>query len=153
MKYLLLAFNLFFSFISTNSNYFIIPEPEFGSEFETEFEECYFKSDIHLMARVVMSEASTLNFMGKQAVAEVILNRVASDKYPDNIYDVIYQENAFSISNNGEPTEECYDAILFAIQYNAFPDDMYWFRNNYVQYGYECLVVGNMYFSTETKSY
>lgn len=35
-------------------------------------------------------------------VAEVILNRVASDRYPDTICEVVYQTNQFSFTHDGK---------------------------------------------------
>lgn len=41
-------------------------------------------------------EAAGESFQGKVAVAQVTLNRVASDRYPDTICDVVYQKNTFN---------------------------------------------------------
>ena len=46
-----------------------------------------------LIARVVYLEARGEPAEGQQAVAEVILNRVAAENFPDRIADVIHQEN------------------------------------------------------------
>ena len=50
-----------------------------------------------LMARVVMSEASLLSFDGKCAVANTIVNRVLSDKFPSTIEEVIYPDICTSL--------------------------------------------------------
>lgn len=39
--------------------------------------------------------------MGQVAVAEVTLNRVASDRYPDNVCDVVWQRRQFSWTHDG----------------------------------------------------
>ena len=114
-------------------------------------EELYSPEDIDLLARVVMSEASTQSNDCKQAVAAVVLNRVNSDKYPDTVSEAVYAPNQFSTANNGEPTAECYEAVYKAIRSpEAYPRDMYWFRSDhYHTYGNKLFNDGEMYFSTE----
>lgn len=46
-----------------------------------------------LIARIVYLEARGEPAEGQQAVAEVILNRVAAENFPDSVADVIFQEN------------------------------------------------------------
>lgn len=110
----------------------------------------YTDEEISLMARVVMSEASILDFDGKQAIAQTIINRVISDKFPDSVEEVVYQENQYSTAYNGDVTEECYEAVKFAIEYKAFPMDMFYFRQDfYHSFAYPYMRIGNTYFSTE----
>jgi len=49
-----------------------------------------------LMAMVVYREARGESFEGMCAVAEIVLNRVLSDRFPNNINDVVYQKTQFS---------------------------------------------------------
>lgn len=113
----------------------------------------YTKQEIDLVARVVMSEASTLNFAGKQAVARVIFNRIDSESYPNTLEEVI--KGQFSTADNGTPTEECYEAISFALNYpECFPSDMFWFRDShYHTFAEDYCQIGNMYFSTVNNYY
>lgn len=105
--------------------------------------------DIQLMARVVMSEGSILSIEGKQAIAETIINRVLSDKFPNSVNEVVYMPDAFSTKNNGEPTIECLDAVLTALEFHAFPESMLYFRaNRYHEFAYPYMQIGNTYFST-----
>jgi len=108
--------------------------------------------DKALMARVVMSEASLLNFDGKCAVANTIINRVLSDKFPDTIEEVIYQRYQFSLADNGEPDAACYDAVEAALTYEQFPTDMFYFRTgHYHTFAEDYCQIGNTYFSRERK--
>ncbi|MFY4776391.1 cell wall hydrolase [Metabacillus sp. RGM 3146] len=61
--------------------------------------------DKDLMARLVNAEAKGEPHEGKVAVASVILNRVASDKFPDTVRDVIYEKGQFTPVSNGEINE------------------------------------------------
>ena len=49
-----------------------------------------------LLASVINSEASGESYQEKLRVGNVVLNRVRSSYYPDNLYDVIYQRKQFS---------------------------------------------------------
>ena len=118
-----------------------IIEPEFTDE------------EIDLMARVVMSEASVLSLDAKQAVAATIINRVRSGKFPDNVHDVVYAPSQYSTADNGDPNEDCYIAVHAAIEYDCFPEDMYYFRrDHYHHFGYPYCKIGNTYFSTEGRN-
>ena len=47
--------------------------------------------DCELIAKIVYLEARGEPLEGQQAVAEVILNRVAADNFPDSVEEVIFQ--------------------------------------------------------------
>ena len=129
------------------------PEPFIVTYVEPVIEPEFIEDDIKLMARVVMSEASVLPIDGKQAVAATIINRVRSDKFPDNVHDVVYAQNQYSTADNGDPNEDCYTAVYAAIEYDCFPDDMYYFRRDYYHsFGYPYCQIKNTYFSTEGKN-
>ena len=53
------------------------------------------------LAKAVYFEARSESLEGQLAVAEVILNRVASDRYPDTICDVVTQPSQFSFIRRG----------------------------------------------------
>ncbi len=68
------------------------------------------RDDAMLLARLIQGEAGSEPYLGKVAVGAVIMNRVASDKFPNTLAGVVYQPNAFeSITNgiaNGAPSDE-----------------------------------------------
>lgn len=59
-------------------------------------------SDKALMAKLVRAEAEGESYAGKVAVATVVLNRVDSSGFPNNVHDVIYQSGQFTPVANGE---------------------------------------------------
>lgn len=70
----------------------------------------------YLLAKIAMAEAENQDIEGKALVICVVLNRVWSDSFPDNIHDVIYQPRQFSPVSDGrfdivEPDEECWKAL------------------------------------------
>ena len=73
------------------------------------------EADKVLMAKLVRAEASGESYAGKVAVATVILNRVDSTEFPNNVHDVIYETYdgkyyAFSPVQNGE-INKAYDSV------------------------------------------
>ncbi len=59
-------------------------------------------SDVYLLARVVHGEARGEPYLGKVAVAAVVLNRVKSASFPNTIAGVVYQANAFTAVSDGQ---------------------------------------------------
>ena len=52
--------------------------------------------DLDCLAKTIYFEAGNQSYLGKLAVARVVLNRVKDIKYPNTICDVIYQKKQFS---------------------------------------------------------
>jgi N-acetylmuramoyl-L-alanine amidase len=85
----------------------------------TEVEEAVEQSpseDDYLLAKIAMAEAEGEDTEGKALVMLVVLNRVASDSFPDTIEGVIYQKGQFSPIANGrfdivEPDADCWEAL------------------------------------------
>lgn len=61
----------------------------------------YTEKELKLLACLVHSEAGDQSYEGKLAVANVVLNRIKSKKYPNTMTDVIYQPGQFSVTRNG----------------------------------------------------
>lgn len=73
----------------------------------------YSQDELYWMSRVISSESRGEPMLGKLAVGTVVLNRVASQEFPDTIYNVIFDDQfgiQFQPVANGtiydEPTEE-----------------------------------------------
>ncbi len=87
--------------------------------------------EIQLIAKVVWVEARGECNEGQQAVAEVILNRLASGDFPDNLRDVIYGENQFRSAEflkDAQPYQLQYEMIENAL-YGPYvlPEDVFYF--------------------------
>lgn len=77
--------------------------------------------DVDLLNRLVESEAGGESMEGRIAVANVVLNRIKSDKYPNTLHDVIYQKNQFEVVKIGTintkiPSEGTKEAVRRALQ-------------------------------------
>lgn len=89
----------------------------------------------HLLERLVEAEAKGESLTGKIAVANVVLNRVKSDKFPDTITEVIMQDGQFSPVINGSinnmPSKDSILAVKKAVDegYKVFGSDVLYFCN------------------------
>ena len=104
----------------------------------------YFLDELRVLARCVEAEAGNQDLLGKRLVVDVVLNRVDSDKFPDDIISVIYQDGQFSVVDSGmidlvEPSDDTWDAIWLEIERRTDSDILYfrsghphtWLENNY----------------------
>jgi len=82
----------------------------------------YDEEDVYWLSRIIYAEAGAESLEGMIAVGNVVLNRVEAEQFPDNIYDVIF-DNAngiqFSPAYNGSvyrtPSEEAILAAKLAL--------------------------------------
>lgn len=76
-------------------------------------------NDLYLLAKCVHAEARGESYVGKVAVAAVILNRVKHPSFPNTIAGVIYQPWAFTAVFDGqinlEPDQSAYSAAQDAL--------------------------------------
>ena len=76
-------------------------------------------SDVNLLARLVHGEARGEPYLGKVAVAAVVLNRTADSRFPKTIAGVIYQPGAFDAVDDGqinlEPDQSAINAARDAL--------------------------------------
>jgi N-acetylmuramoyl-L-alanine amidase len=62
----------------------------------------YSANDIQLLANAIYGEARGEPYIGQVAIGAVILNRVASPKFPNSIPGVIFQPGAFTAVSDGQ---------------------------------------------------
>jgi len=106
---------------------------------------------IDLMARCVESEAGNQDLMGKRLVVDVILNRVDSSRFPDDICSVIKQPYQFTTYFNGsmdriDPSEETYKAISLELECRTDSDILFFTAGGYNQYCIPAYQYGDHYF-------
>lgn len=111
------------------------------------------QEDINCLMRIVEAEAGCEDRTGKLLVANVVINRVKDDAFPDTVTEVVYQRNSqsaqFSPVSNGridsvkiseETREAVYSALLgedisqgalyFVARKYAAPEKVCWFDDN-----------------------
>lgn len=123
--------------------HFVVSEPMYLGFTQTE---------IDLLARMCMSEASILSSDAKQGIVHTALARLHSGEFGNTIEEVINQPSQYSTFDNGAPDADCYEAVKAAIKYyeTAFPCDMFYFREGqYHDFGTPYCRIGSTYFSTK----
>ena len=88
-------------------------------------------SDLKYLAAIVYCESGNQCMAGQQAVAIVVMNRVRSGDFPNDIYSVLYQSGQFtptlngslnkglSMYDNGTLPQSCIDAANYALAGNT----------------------------------
>lgn len=96
-------------------------------------ETAYNEEDLYWLSRIIYAEAGGECFEGMIAVGNVVLNRVESDAFPNNIYDVIFDNRCgiqFSPAYSGgiynTPSEDAIKAAKLALDgVNVVGDSLY----------------------------
>ena len=124
-------------------------EEETQTELETEVETKYTEYDFELLARVIEAEAGGESDYHKLCVGTVVMNRVASDKYPDTIEGVIYQPGQYQCVTNShinkEPSESSYEAAESILDGRRMFRSSVVYQAEFIQ-GKVVEKVGNTYF-------
>ena len=121
------------------------------SEIDLENEE--FCDSLEILATCVEAEAGNQDLMGKRLVADVILNRVESPRFPDTIEGVISQKYQFTTYWDGsmdaitEPSEETFEAVKMELNGQRLDEDILFFTaGDYNTYCVPAYRVGDHYF-------
>ncbi len=61
----------------------------------------YDEDTLYWLSRIIYAESGTQSMKGKLAVGNVVMNRVKSSMFPNNIKDVLFQKNQFSPAMSG----------------------------------------------------
>lgn len=62
----------------------------------------YYQADVvYWLSRIINAESGNQPLSGKIAVGNVVMNRVASPRFPNTVYEVIFQRNQFTPAANG----------------------------------------------------
>lgn len=104
--------------------------------------------EFYEICRVVMNESGGEPYQTQVAVAETIVNRVNSDKFPNTVMEVLYQPYQYSHADNGEITDSVREAVTQALEQHIYDTDMMYFREDYYhEFAEDYFYVENMYFS------
>ena len=96
----------------------------------------YSESDYNVLLRIVQAEAGNCDIEGRVMVANVILNRVENDSFPNTITKVVYQKHQFSPVSNGSikrcrVTAETVEAVGRALSGEDLTDGALYFMNRH----------------------
>ena len=72
--------------------------------------ETYNNDTLYWLSRIINAESGNQSLEGKIAVGNVVMNRLNNPRFPDTIYEVLFQKNQFTPAASGsiyrEPNEE-----------------------------------------------
>lgn len=112
------------------------------------------REEYDLLCRTTYCEAGNQGYNTQVAVCLTMLNRLGSNKFPDSIEEVIYQDGAYVVTgwSDFETREWNYItdyAVKTALAYTTHPLDMFYFRNSHFHdFGVPYLQLEDLYFST-----
>lgn len=115
------------------------------------------ESDFNILCDLVMAEAENQTFEAQHLVACTVLNRIESNLFPNELYNVVYQKKQFSCIWDGRfkrvagsPTENVVSAVEYALEYNPLPKNVLYFTSNGYLYGtIPYMQSDDMYFSSQ----
>ena len=90
--------------------------------------------DYQVLLRIVQAEAGVCDEKGKILVANVVLNRVKSQEFPDSVRSVVYEPSQFSPVSDGsinsvKVTEETKACVNRALEGEDYSDGALYFMN------------------------
>ena len=99
---------------------------------ETETE--YTDNDLYVLSHIISAEAGNCGEEMLIGVGSVVLNRVASDKFPDTIEEVVFQPGQYAPTWNGayydEPTDEAVEVAEMLLKDGSqYPEEVIWQSN------------------------
>ena len=104
-----------------------------------------------LLAGIVFAEAGNQDLDGKRYVVDVVLNRVDSDRFPNDIVGVIFQKHQFWTrglpKTFEEIPEECYTAVDMELEEQLNTEILFFRARYYHSFGTPVLQHGSHYFS------
>lgn len=89
--------------------------------------------EMDILAKVIYSESRGEPYKGQVAVGAVVMNRIQSSQFPNNIKDVVFQNGAFTAVSDGQywltPNQTAYLAALDAIRgWDPTNNSIYYFN-------------------------
>lgn len=104
-----------------------------GAGVETETEQKYTDDDLWYLSRVIQAESGYCSKEMMEGVGSVVLNRVADERFPDSIREVIEQPGQYSTLSwlsSQVPTDECMEVTIDLLENGSkYPADVVWQAN------------------------
>jgi hypothetical protein len=109
-------------------------------------------SEMEELKRIVAAEAQTQSLEGREAVVEVIFNRVLSDEWPDTVHGVLSQKGQFATWRMRNQSWVVPDAAVAAIEYvlengrTVLPEGYVYFSRGRSKYGTDWIKLQDHWF-------
>lgn len=106
--------------------------------------------NLDMLARCVEAEAGNQGLLGKRLVVDVILNRVDSERFPNDIASVISQKGQFAVYPNAMSrvtiSQETLDAIVLELERRTDDRILFFTARHYNKYCIPAYQCGDHYF-------
>ena len=104
------------------------------TEVETETEIQYSEDDLYILSHIISAEAGNCGEEMLIGCGSVVLNRVADERFPNTIQEVVFQSGQYAPTWNGayynEPTEEAVEVAKMLLKEGSqYPADVVWQSN------------------------
>lgn len=113
-------------------------------------EPLYTEEELYVLSHVINGEAEGCSWEEKLYVGSVVLNRVASHRYPDTIYEVVFDKGQYACTWDGnydkEPIQESIDAAIYLLENGSVLPQYVIFQAQFEQGNATYDVIGNTYF-------
>lgn len=110
----------------------------------------YTDEELYVLSHVINGEAEGCSWEEKLWVGSVVLNRVSSHRYPDTIYDVVFDKGQYACTWDGnydkEPIQESVDAAIYLLENGSVLPKYVIFQAQFEQGDATYDVIGNTYF-------
>ena len=120
-------------------------------DIEEKMENEEFCDSLEILACCVEAEAGNQDLYGKRLVADVILNRVDSDRFPDTIEGVVSQKYHFTTFWDGTmarivPSDETFEAVQMELEQRTDSQILFFTSGDYNTYCVPAYKYGDHYF-------
>ena len=104
---------------------------------EAETEQTYTDEDLYVLSHIISAEAGNCGEDMLIAVGSVVLNRVADERFPDTIKEVVFDPGQYSPTWNGtyynEPTDDALEVAEFLLENGSqLPADVIYQSNEII---------------------
>lgn len=144
--------------VKIGNTYETVSEPEIPKQpdsstqvvTEASYNDILTKEEVMLIASIVVGEAEGEGELGQRLVADTILNRVESEKFPDTVHEVTHQPGQYDCLWNGRlnrcnPTDKIFNLVMEEAA-NRTNKEVIFFRTGHYGYGKPLFQEGHHYF-------
>lgn len=94
------AYNLDVAYKSATKSVYLTSQEDAGAYLESG-DTYYDEETLYWLSRIIYCESGNQSLEGRLAVGNVVMNRVENPRFPNTVYDVIFQRNQFSPASSG----------------------------------------------------
>lgn len=110
----------------------------------------YTDDEVYMLSHLICGESEGCGWDMKISVGSVVLNRIADERFPDTMAEVIFQEGQYACTWDGnyyrEPSEETIEAAIYLLENGPAIDESVVWQAEFPQGRGVYDIIGNQYF-------